>query len=69
MSRHKDRITVPYEKTMPNHLEFEVIEESDGTFSVLDHTAGVLVPEICYTGFPTRKLAEQFVLAQPECWE
>ena len=65
----KDRIAVPFEKIGPNHLEFEVKPENDGTFSVIDHTAGPLVPDVYYTGFPSRKEAEKFVLAQPECWE
>lgn len=65
----KDTIVVPFEKTGPNHLEFEVRQENDGTFSVVDHTAGPLVPNIIYTGFPNRTEAEKFVLAQPECWE
>lgn len=65
----KDVITVPFERTGPAHLEFEVREEGDGTFTVVDHTAGESVPEIRYTGFPERSDAERFVLAQPECWE
>lgn len=64
----KDVIVVPLEKTGPAHLEFEVREE-DGTFTVVDHTTGAQVPVIMYTGFPTRKDAERFVMAQPECWE
>ena len=64
----KDVIAVPFEKTGPAHIEFEVREEKDGTFTVVDHTTGALVPEIRYTGFPTRKDAERFVMAQPECW-
>lgn len=65
----KDMIGVPFDKIVPNHLEFEVREENDGTFSVVDHTTGPLVPNVIYTGFPSRKAAEKFVLAQPECWE
>ena len=65
----KDIISVPFEKIGPAHLEFEVREETDGTFTVVDHTAGPLVPDVVYTGFPNRKEAERFVLAQPECWE
>jgi hypothetical protein len=65
----KEVIVVPLEKTGPAHLEFEVREEADGTFTVVDHTTGDMVPEIKYTGFPTRRDAERFVLAQPECWE
>lgn len=65
----KDVIVVPFEITGPAHLEFEVQEEENGTFTVVDHTMGVSVPEIRYTGFPTRDDAEKFVLAQPEFWE
>jgi hypothetical protein len=65
----KEVIVVPLEKTGPAHLEFEVREEANGTFTVVDHTTGDTVPEIKYTGFPTRRDAERFVLAQPECWE
>lgn len=65
----KKIIVVPLGKTGPAHLEFEVREEADGTFTVVDHTIGARVPDIKYTGFPTRKDAERFVLAQPECWE
>ena len=65
----RDVIAVPFDKIGPNHLEFEVREESDGTFSVVDHTTGPLVPNVIYTGFPGRKEAERFVLAQPEFWE
>ena len=65
----KDRIVIPLEKVIPAHLEFEVTEETDGTFTAVEHTAGPLVPDLCYTGFPSRKAAEQFVLAQPEAWE
>ena len=65
----KDRIVIPLEKVIPAHLEFVVTGEADGTFTVIERTAGPLVPDLHYTGFPDRKTAEQFVLAQPEVWE
>lgn len=65
----REVIVVPFDDIGPNHLEFEVREESDGKFSVVDHTIGPLVPKVIYTGFPSRKEAEKFVLAQPDCWE
>lgn len=65
----KDSLVVPLGHIVPEHLEFEVEEEEDGTFTVIDHTAGPLIPNVYYTGFPSRKEAEKFVLAQPESWE
>ena len=65
----KDRIVIPLGKTVPAHLEFEVTGEAGGTFTVIERTAGPLVPDLHYTGFPDRRTAEQFVLAQPEVWE
>lgn len=48
-------------------LEFEVKEDVDGTYRVVEHfsNGGRLI----YAGFPNREEAEKFVLAQPECWE
>ena len=65
----KDRIVIPLETVVPAHLEFEVRGGTGGTFTVIEHTAGPLVPDLHYTGFPDRGAAEQFVLAQPEVWE
>ena len=62
------KIIVPLGWTMPYHLEFEVCEMQGDTFTVIEHTCGD-VPDIYYTGFPSRRDAEKFVLAQPEPWE
>ena len=68
MSAAKRLIEVPLGKVSPNHLEFRVQEEADGTFTVVEHTCGD-APVLKYTGFPNRKEAEKFVLAQPYPWE
>lgn len=64
----KKTITVPLDEIQANHLEFEVKEERDGTFTVVEHTAGNAA-KLEYTGFPSRHEAEKFVLAQPYPWE
>lgn len=48
-------------------LEFEVREDADGTYRVIEHfTSG---GRLIYAGFPNRREAEKFVLSQPDCWE
>lgn len=48
-------------------LEFEVKEDTDGTFRIIEHfTSG---GRLIYTGFPNCREAEKFVLAQLDCWE
>ena len=64
----KETITVPIGTVAPNHIEFKVTEETDGTFTVVEYTAGD-APTLKYTGFPNRREAEKFVLAQPYPWE
>ena len=68
MPTDKKTITVPLDEVQANHLEFEVREAVDGTFTVIEYTAGN-APELKYTGFPNRREAEKFVLAQPYPWE
>lgn len=49
------------------HLEFEVKEDVDGTYRVVEHfTSG---GRLIYSGFPNRDEAEKFVMSQPTCWE
>ena len=64
----KETITVPIGTVAPTHLEFKVVGEADGTFTVVEYTAGD-APTLKYTGFPNRREAEKFVLAQPYPWE
>ena len=64
----KETIVVPVGTVTPNHLEYKVVGEADGTFTVVEYTAGV-APIIKYAGFPNRREAEKFVLAQPYPWE
>ena len=64
----KETIVVPIGTVAPNHLEFKVVGEADGTFTVVEYTAGG-APTLKYTGFPNRREAEKFVLAQPYPWE
>lgn len=48
-------------------LEFEVSEDNDGTYRVIEHFASG--GRLIYAGFPNRRDAEKFVLSQPDCWE
>ena len=64
----KETITVPIGTVAPNHIEFKVVGETDGTFTVVEYTAGD-APTLKYTGFPNRREAEKFVLAQSYPWE
>ena len=58
-------ITVPIGRANESHLEFEVVPGRAGTYTVIDECGGF---RIMYVGFPNRKEAEKFVLAQPESW-
>ena len=49
-------------------MTVKVVGEADGTFTVVEYTAGD-APTLKYTGFPNRREAEKFVLAQPYPWE
>jgi len=66
MNSEDNSLVINMDANAKEHLEFEVSEDFDGTFRVIDHLCG---GKIIYAGFPTREDAEKFVLSQPECWE
>lgn len=49
-----------------DHLEWEVRDENDGTYSAVEYRAGNGKRgfSLTYSGFPDRSAAERFVLAQ-----
>ena len=51
-----------------DHLEWEVKEEKDGTYSAVEYRADNEKRgfSLTYTGFPDRSSAEKFVLAQDD---
>lgn len=60
-------VVIHMDSNASKHLEYEVREDADGTYRVIDHfTSG---GRLIYAGFPNRREAEKFVLSQPECWE
>jgi hypothetical protein len=60
-------VVINMDSNASQHLEFEVKEDEDGTYRVIEHfTSG---GRLIYAGFPNRHEAEKFVLAQPDCWE
>lgn len=51
-----------------DHVEWEVREERNGTFSAVEYRAsdGNRMFSLTYSGFPDRSAAEKFVLAQDD---